>query len=100
VRKVFQDHDLARGRLTVAGRPVRPAALRRTALLTVEGERDDVCGLGQTMAALDLCPGVRPSMKRHHVQTGVGHYGVFNGRRWASGIYPRVRAMVQARDNA
>jgi poly(3-hydroxybutyrate) depolymerase len=100
VRKVFQDHDLARGRLTVAGRPVRPAALRRTALLTVEGERDDICGLGQTMAALDLCPGVRPSMKRHHVQTGVGHYGVFNGRRWASGIYPRVRAMVQARDSA
>jgi poly(3-hydroxybutyrate) depolymerase len=100
VRKVFQDHDLARGRLTVAGRPVRPAALRRTALLTVEGERDDICGLGQTMAALDLCPGVRPSMKRHHVQTGVGHYGVFNGRRWATGIYPRVRAMVQARDSA
>ena len=100
VRKVLQDHDLARGRLTVAGRPVRPAALRRTALLTVEGERDDICGLGQTMAALDLCPGVRPSMKRHHVQTGVGHYGVFNGRRWASGIYPRVRAMVQARDSA
>lgn len=96
VRAVFQEHDLARGTLRVGGRRVRPEALRRAALLTVEGERDDICGLGQTMAALDLCSGLRLSMKRHHVQTGVGHYGVFSGRRWQLGIYPRVRAMVQA----
>lgn len=95
VRTVFQAHDLPQGRLRVAGRRVRPEALRRAALLTVEGERDDICGIGQTMAALDLCANVRPSLKRHHLQTGVGHYGVFSGKRWASGIYPRVRAMVQ-----
>jgi poly(3-hydroxybutyrate) depolymerase len=95
VATVFQDHALPRGALQVAGRRVRPEAMRRTALLTVEGERDDICGIGQTMAALDLCTGVRPSMKRHHLQTGVGHYGVFSGKRWAQGIYPRVRAMVQ-----
>ena len=95
VHAVFQDHALPRGTLRVAGRRVRPEAMRRTALLTVEGERDDICGIGQTMAALDLCANVRPSMKRHHLQTGVGHYGVFSGKRWAQGIYPRVRAMVQ-----
>lgn len=95
VHRVFQDHALPRGALRVGGRRVRPEAMRRTALLTVEGERDDICGIGQTMAALDLCANVRPSMKRHHLQTGVGHYGVFSGKRWAQGIYPRVRAMVQ-----
>ncbi len=98
VRSIFQDHDLPLGRLMVGDRRVRPEAIRRTALLTVEGERDDICGIGQTMAALDLCTNLRPSMKRHHLQTGVGHYGVFSGRRWALGIYPRVRAMIQAAD--
>jgi len=99
VRTVFQDHDLPLGRLTVAGRPVRPGAIRRAGLLTVEGERDDICGIGQTMAALDLCTGIRPSLKRHHLQTGVGHYGVFSGRRWAQGIYPRIRAMIEATEH-
>ncbi len=100
VRMVFQEHHLPRGALMVGGRRVRPEAIRRTALLTVEGEKDDICGIGQTMAALDLCRNVRPSYKRHHLQTGVGHYGVFSGRRWAQGIYPRVRAMIQAHDGA
>jgi len=100
VRRVFQEHDLPRGQLRVGGRRVRPEALRRAGMLTVEGERDDICGIGQTMAALDLCSGIRPSLKRHHLQTGVGHYGVFSGRRWAMGIYPRVRAMVQVCDAA
>jgi poly(3-hydroxybutyrate) depolymerase len=100
VRWVFQEHHLPEGRLMAAGRRVRPEAIRRTALLTVEGEKDDICGIGQTMAALDLCRNVRPTMKRHHLQTGVGHYGVFSGRRWAQGIYPRVRAMIQAHDGA
>ena len=77
------------------GRKVRPEAIRRTALLTVEGENDDICGIGQTMAALDLCSGIPVTMKRHHLQTGVGHYGVFNGRRWANEIYPVVREMIQ-----
>ncbi len=96
VKKVFQDHDLPRGVLTFRDNLVEPAAIRRTALFTVEGELDDICAIGQTMAALDLCPGLKPSMKRHHLQTGVGHYGVFNGRRWANEIYPQVREHVQA----
>jgi poly(3-hydroxybutyrate) depolymerase len=96
VKKVFQDHDLPRGALTFRHRPVEPAAIRRTALFTVEGELDDICAIGQTMAALDLCKNLKPSMKRHHLQTGVGHYGVFNGKRWANEIYPQVREFVQA----
>jgi poly(3-hydroxybutyrate) depolymerase len=95
VQRVFQDHDLPLGRLTFRGAPVRPEAIHRTALLTVEGERDDICSVGQTVAALDLCSGVRLNMKRHHLQTGVGHYGVFSGSRWAREVYPRVREMIQ-----
>jgi polyhydroxyalkanoate depolymerase len=68
--------------LKVHGRPVNPGAIKRTALLTVEGERDDICGLGQTLAAQELCMGLRQHMKAHYVQTGVGHCGVFGGRRW------------------
>jgi polyhydroxyalkanoate depolymerase len=95
VKMVFQDHLLPLGKLEVNGRKVNPAAIRRTALLTVEGERDDICGLGQTLAAQDLCSGLRQFMKSHHVQTGVGHYGVFSGRRWNSEIYPKVRDMIE-----
>ena len=95
VKTVFQDHALPLGQLRWRGVRVEPKAIRRTALLTVEGELDDICSPGQTMAALDLCVGLRPAMRRHHLQTGVGHYGVFNGRRWATEIYPRVRALVQ-----
>jgi poly(3-hydroxybutyrate) depolymerase len=95
VKRVFQDHDLPLGKLTWHGQPVRPQAIRRTALLTVEGERDDICAIGQTMAALDLCTGLRISQKRHHLQSGVGHYGVFSGSRWAREVYPKVRAMIE-----
>ena len=63
-------------------------AIRRTALLTVEGERDDICAVGQTVAAQDLCTGIRPYMKTHHIQTGVGHYGVFSGRKWNAADLP------------
>lgn len=94
VAKVFQTYDLARGALTWRGRPVRPEAIRRTWLFTVEGERDDICSVGQTVAAHDLCTAIRPYMKLHHVQTGVGHYGVFSGRKWKNEIYPRVRELV------
>lgn len=95
VQRVFQDHDLPLGKLTWHGNKVKPEAIRRTALLTVEGERDDICAIGQTMAALDLCSGIRISQKRHHLQTGVGHYGVFSGSRWAREVYPKVRAMIE-----
>ena len=94
VRRVFQDYELARGVLRVHDRPVRPQAIRRTALLTVEGERDDICALGQTLAAHDLCPGIRSYLKSHYVQPGAGHYGVFSGRRWEKQIYPLVRETI------
>jgi poly(3-hydroxybutyrate) depolymerase len=98
VATIFQEHALPLGQLSVAGRIVDPARIRRTALLTVEGEKDDICAVGQTLAAQDMCSRLRPYMKSHHVQTGVGHYGVFNGRRWETQIYPRVRAMIHEYD--
>ncbi|RYF74709.1 MAG: polyhydroxyalkanoate depolymerase [Comamonadaceae bacterium] len=96
VERVFQTYDLPRGELTVGDRKVNPAAIRRTALLTVEGERDDICAVGQTVAAQDLCTGIRPYLKSHHLQAGVGHYGVFSGSRWNTQIYPRVRETIHA----
>ncbi|CAM8651375.1 DepA Poly-beta-hydroxyalkanoate depolymerase [Comamonadaceae bacterium] len=96
VEKVFQTYDLPLGKLSYRGRLVNPAAIRRTALMTVEGERDDICAVGQTVAAQDLCSSIRPYKKTHHVQTGVGHYGVFSGRKWNQQIYPRVREMIHA----
>ena len=96
VEKVFQTYDLPMGKLQYRGRTVNPAAIRRTALLTVEGERDDICSVGQTVAAQDLCSSIRPYRKTHHVQTGVGHYGVFSGKKWNLQIYPRVREMIHA----
>ncbi|MFC7459643.1 polyhydroxyalkanoate depolymerase [Hydrogenophaga defluvii] len=94
VEKVFQTYDLARGELMVNRRRVDCGAIRRTALMTVEGERDDICSVGQTVAAHDLCTSLRPYLKTHHIQTGVGHYGVFSGRKWNQQIYPRVRAVI------
>jgi poly(3-hydroxybutyrate) depolymerase len=94
VDTVFQRHALPLHELAVRGRRIEPSKIRRTALLTVEGEKDDICAVGQTLAAQDLCDRLRPYLKTHHVQTGVGHYGVFNGRRWERHIYPRVRAMI------
>ena len=98
VQWVFQEARLAKGELTYQGRPVNPAAIRRTALLTVEGERDDICAMGQTSAAHDLCKGLKPYMKRHHMQAGVGHYGVFSGKRWETQVYPIVRNMMLANE--
>jgi poly(3-hydroxybutyrate) depolymerase len=95
---VFQEARLAKGELTFRGAPVNPKAIKRTMLLTVEGERDDICAIGQTQAAHDLCSGLRPHMKRHHLQTGVGHYGVFSGKRWEGQVYPQVRHTILATD--
>jgi polyhydroxyalkanoate depolymerase len=93
---VFQRALLAKGELQHRGRLVEPSKIRRTALLTVEAERDDVCGFGQTAAAQDLCSALPPFMKRHHMQPGAGHYGVFSGRRWETQVYPVVRNMILA----
>jgi polyhydroxyalkanoate depolymerase len=94
IRSVFQEHDLPRGEMRWRGRKVDPSKIKRTFLLTVEGERDDICAIGQTLAAQDLCSGLRPYMKKHYVQIGVGHYGVFSGRRWIAQTYPVVREMI------
>jgi poly(3-hydroxybutyrate) depolymerase len=96
IQRVFQDHALALGKFTSRGRKVVPAAIERTALLAVEGENDDICAVGQTSAALDLCTGLRAGKKQHHLQPKVGHYGVFNGRRWRGEIYPKVRDFITA----
>ena len=98
VQRVFQDNDLGRNRLAYRGRPLDMGAIRRTALLTVEGERDDICAVGQTVAAHELLTGLRPYMKRHHLQAGVGHYGVFSGRKWQGQVYPIVKNFVLAND--
>ena len=94
VRLVFQEYALPRGTLTFRGGKVEPKAIRRTMLLTVEGEKDDICAIGQTVAAHDLCTGLRPYLKRHHMQPGVGHYGVFSGRKWEGQIYPLVKNVI------
>ena len=81
--------------MLIKGRLVSPRAIKKTFLLTVEGEKDDICAVGQTLAAQDLCSGLRPYMKSHHLQGGVGHYGVFNGRRWDNQVYPVVRDLIR-----
>jgi poly(3-hydroxybutyrate) depolymerase len=98
VAAIFQQHALARGELIWRGRRVDPAAITRMALLTIEGELDDICSAGQTMAAHDLCTGLAPSHKRQHLQAGVGHFGVFSGHRWETEVYPLVRTMILAAD--
>jgi poly(3-hydroxybutyrate) depolymerase len=96
VRAVFHDHALPEGKLRYRGRRVDPAAIRDVALFTIEGELDDISGVGQTRAAHDLCPHL-PHCKREHLeQQGVGHYGIFNGRAWRNAIQPRVAAFIQA----
>jgi polyhydroxyalkanoate depolymerase len=96
VDQVFQRHLLPLGQMTHKGRAVEPKAIRKTFLLTVEGEKDDICAVGQTLAAQDLCSGLRPYMKTHHLQPGVGHYGVFNGRRWETQVYPVLRNHIRS----
>ena len=94
IDRVFQRALLAKGELDYRGQRIDCADIKRTALLTVEGERDDICAVGQTAAAHDLCTGLRPHMKRHYLQAGVGHYGVFSGKKWDTQIYPQVRNFV------
>ena len=95
IRIVFQDCDLPRGTLVHRGRKVRLDEVRKTAILTVEGENDDISGLGQTKAAHALCSGLPDHMQRYHLQPKVGHYGVFNGRRWREEVYPHVREFIR-----
>jgi poly(3-hydroxybutyrate) depolymerase len=98
VQLIFQEHALPLGQLRFHGEPIDPSAIRRTMLLTVEGERDDICAVGQTVAAHDLCSKLRPYLKRHHMQAGVGHYGVFSGKRWETQIYPILKNVILSSD--
>jgi len=98
VKLVFQDHALPLGQLTYENDKVDPSAIKRTMLFTVEGEKDDICAVGQTLAAHDLCTSLRPYRKRHHMQAGVGHYGVFSGRTWQNQIYPMVKNVILQSD--
>ncbi len=95
IKRVFQDEALPKGNFASRGVPVEPHAIERTALLTVEGENDDICAVGQTGAAHELLSGLPSSMKERHVQLQVGHYGVFNGRRFRTEIYPEVRDFIR-----
>ncbi len=98
LKTVFMDHALPKGTMTWRGRPVDPTAIRRTALMTVEGERDDITPPGQTRAAHDICPNIPAAKRADYEQAGVGHFGIFNGRRWREETYPRVRDFIRAHD--
>jgi polyhydroxyalkanoate depolymerase len=94
VGRIFQDNLLAVGQLTWRETPVDPGAITSTDLLTIEGARDDICSPGQTEAAHGLCTGIPDDRKHHHLQPGVGHYGVFSGSRWEAEVYPVLREFI------
>jgi poly(3-hydroxybutyrate) depolymerase len=94
IKRVFQEHHLARGVFRHRGRLVRPEAISKVALMTVEGEKDDISGIGQTQAAHDLCTGIPDHLQADYIQPGVGHYGVFNGRRFEAEIVPRINQFI------
>jgi poly(3-hydroxybutyrate) depolymerase len=100
IRVVFQEHLLPRGLWRVGGERVAPEAISETALMTVEGEKDDISGLGQTQAAHDLCTGIPDDRKRHLTVKGAGHYGIFSGRRWREVVYPQMREFIEAAERA
>ena len=99
IKTVFQDHDLPNGNMIHRWHPVRPGAIKRSAILCIEGELDDISGVGQTKAALDLATGLPPEMKKYHLQRNVGHYGIFNGGRWRREIAPVVKAFIREHDH-
>jgi len=94
IKVVFQDFALVNGTWEIEGRPVRPQDIRTTALLTIEGELDDISGAGQTKAAHRLCTGVPANRQFHYDVAGAGHYGIFSGRRWRERVYPKVREFI------
>ena len=95
IKDVFQEHSLADGKFMHRGELVRPEAITDIALMTVEGEKDDISGIGQTQAAHDLCSNLSAKKKLDYIQPSVGHYGVFNGSRWRTEIQPRVRDFIR-----
>ncbi|WP_454763531.1 polyhydroxyalkanoate depolymerase [Cupriavidus campinensis] len=95
IREVFQEFRLANGTWEIDGAPVRPQDIKRTALLTIEGELDDISGAGQTAAAHDLCTGIPKAKRQHLTAPKCGHYGIFSGRRWRENIYPELRDFIR-----
>ncbi len=95
VERIFKNHDLAKGRYMWRDHLVKPQLIKKTALLTVEGELDDISAPGQTRPAHDLCSSLPDNMKKAHLQIGVGHYGIFNGRKWRENILPVVRGFMR-----
>ena len=95
IKAVFQDFALPKGRMFVRDQLVRPQAIRDTALLSIEGELDDISGNGQTEAAHLLCLSIPAGRREHYVAPGAGHYGIFAGRRWRDTIYPKVRDFIR-----
>jgi poly(3-hydroxybutyrate) depolymerase len=95
VKAVFQEFALPKGRMYIRDRLVRPQAIRDTALLTIEGELDDISGNGQTEAAHLLCLSIPRHDREHFLAAGTGHYGIFAGRRWRSTIYPKVKDFIR-----
>jgi poly(3-hydroxybutyrate) depolymerase len=100
VEKVFVRHELPKGEMMHRGEPVDLMAIRRCAIMAVEGEKDDISGVGQTLAALQLTPNLPTHKKIYHLQMGVGHYGVFNGSRFRREIAPAISEFIQAQDMA
>jgi poly(3-hydroxybutyrate) depolymerase len=96
IRTVFQEHLLPRGLWDVAGERVDPSKIHGCALLTIEGELDDISGQGQTRAAHKLCTGIPAADRKHVTVEGAGHYGIFSGRRWRTQVYPQVRDFIAA----
>jgi len=94
IEHVFQKHSLPRGEFVHRGKPIDPDAIRDTAILAIEGERDDISGIGQTRAALDLAEHLPEAMKKYHLAKDVGHYGIFNGSKWRQGIAPVVEDWI------
>ena len=94
IDRVFHRQALARGEFVSHGVTVDPGAISRTSVFTIEGENDDICAVGQTTAVHDLLTGLAAGKQRNHVQPGVGHYGVFNGRGWRTGIYPKLKEFI------
>ncbi|GAB2565339.1 polyhydroxyalkanoate depolymerase [Dyella jejuensis] len=95
ISTVFQQFLLPRGLWEVNGERVDPSSIKRTSLLTIEGELDDISGIGQTEAAHDLCTGIPASRRAHRMIQGAGHYGIFSGRRWRETVYPQVRDFIR-----
>ena len=100
IKTVFQDFALVKGTWVVRGEPVRPQDITTTALLTIEGELDDISGAGQTRAAHDLCEGIPKARQFHYDVEGAGHYGIFSGRRWRDKVYPEVQSFIARHDVA